>query len=44
MAGRPLEEMLAVKGLGDVKILRIAVALEIARRVAARPARRDRRE
>jgi len=34
LANQPLEQLLAVKGLGDVKILRIAAALEIARRVA----------
>ncbi len=32
LANQPLEQLLAVKGLGDVKILRIAAALEIARR------------
>ena len=35
MANLPLERLLEFKGLGDVKILRIAAALEIARRVAA---------
>ncbi|MGO9272010.1 MAG: UPF0758 domain-containing protein [Terriglobia bacterium] len=34
LANQPLEQLLTVKGLGDVKILRIAAALEVARRVA----------
>ena len=34
MAGRPLEEFLRVRGLSDVKIIRIAAALEIARRLS----------
>ncbi len=34
LAGRPLEELLAVKGLSDVKIIRIAAALEIACRLS----------
>jgi DNA repair protein RadC len=34
LANRPLEDLLCVKGLGDVKILRIAAALEIGRRTA----------
>lgn len=34
LANQPLESLLTIKGLGDVKILRIAVALEIARRAA----------
>jgi len=33
MADQPLEKLLAVKGLGDTKIIRIAAAFEIARRV-----------
>jgi len=33
MANQPLEKFLKVKGLGDVKIIRIAAAFEIARRV-----------
>lgn len=33
LSGRPLEEMLRFKGLSDVKIIRIAAALEIARRL-----------
>lgn len=32
MGNQPLENFLRIKGLGDVKIIRIAVALEIARR------------
>lgn len=35
LANLPLERLLEFKGLGDVKIIRIAAALEIARRVAA---------
>lgn len=34
LAGQPLEDLLPVKGLGDVKILRIAAAMELARRTA----------
>ena len=34
LANQPLEALLSVKGLGDVKILRIAAALELARRTA----------
>lgn len=34
LANQPLETLLEIKGLGDVKILRIAAALEIARRTA----------
>ena len=34
MANQPLEKFLKVKGLGDVKIIRIAAAFEIARRIA----------
>jgi len=33
MAGQPLEKFLDFKGLGDVKIIRIAAAFEIARRM-----------
>ena len=33
LAGRPLEEFLKFKGMSDVKITRIAAALEIARRL-----------
>lgn len=38
LANQPLERLLAFKGLGDVKILRIAAAFEIARRVIAQNA------
>ena len=34
LANQPLERLLSIKGLGDVKILRIPAALEIARRTA----------
>ena len=34
LANEPLETLLSIKGLGDVKILRIAAALELARRTA----------
>jgi DNA repair protein RadC len=34
MSNQPLEKFLEIKGLSDVKILRIAAAFEIARRVA----------
>jgi DNA repair protein RadC len=33
MASQPLEKLLDIKGLGDTKIIRIAAAFEIARRV-----------
>lgn len=33
MANQPLAKFLKIKGLGDVKIMRIAVAFEIARRI-----------
>ena len=33
MANQPLEKLLDVKGLGDTKIIRIAAAFEIARRI-----------
>lgn len=33
LSKQPLEKMLDFKGLGDVKIIRIAAALEIARRL-----------
>ncbi len=38
LANQPLERLLAFKGLGDVKILRIAAAFEIARRAIAQNA------
>ena len=33
MANQPLEKLLNIKGLGDTKIIRIAAAFEIARRI-----------
>jgi len=33
LSGKPLEELLRFKGLSDVKIIRIAAAFEIARRM-----------
>lgn len=33
MGNQPLEKLLDIKGLGDTKIIRIAAAFEIARRV-----------
>ena len=33
MANQPLEKFLKIKGMGDVKIIRIAAAFEIARRI-----------
>jgi len=33
MANQPLERFLEIKGLGDVKIIRLAAAFEIARRM-----------
>ncbi|MEW6214685.1 MAG: UPF0758 domain-containing protein [Nitrospirota bacterium] len=33
MANQPLEKFLEIRGLGDVKIIRIAAAFEIARRI-----------
>lgn len=33
MANQPLTKFLEIKGLGDVKIIRIAAAFEIARRI-----------
>ncbi len=33
MVNQPLEKFLEIKGLGDVKIIRIAAAFEIARRI-----------
>lgn len=34
MSNQPLERFLAVKGLSDVKIIRLAAAMEIARRIS----------
>lgn len=36
LANQPLERFLAIKGLSDVKIIRIAAAYELARRLAER--------
>ena len=33
MANQPLEKFLEIKGLSDVKIIRIAAAFEMARRI-----------
>ena len=33
MGNQPLEKFLEIKGIGDVKIIRIAAAFEIARRI-----------
>ena len=33
MAHQPLQKLLEIKGLGDVKVIRIAAAFEIARRL-----------
>ena len=33
MANQPLQKLLEIKGLGDVKAIRIAAAFEIARRI-----------
>jgi len=33
MANQPFEKLLKIKGLGDVKIVRIAAAFEISRRI-----------
>lgn len=33
MSGQPLEKFLDIKGMGEVKIIRIAAAFEIARRI-----------
>lgn len=35
MANQPLNKFLEIKGLGDVKIIRIAAAFEIARRIVS---------
>ncbi len=44
LANQPLERLLTIKGLGDVKILRIAAALEIARRAASEMIRERERQ
>ena len=40
MANQPLERFLKIKGLSDVKIIRIAAAFELARRLAERALQR----
>jgi len=35
MANQPLKKFLEIKGMGDVKIIRIAAAFEIARRIVS---------
>ena len=37
LANQPLEKLLEIKGLADVKIIRIAAAFELARRLTASP-------
>ena len=39
LAGQPLSKLLEINGLGDVKIIRIAAAFEIARRIVKRGAK-----
>ena len=34
LSGQPLQSFLKIKGLGDVKVIRIAAAFELARRIA----------
>ena len=34
LGGQPLERLYEIKGMGDTKIIRLAAALELARRVA----------
>ncbi len=41
MANQPLEKFLEIKGLGDVKIVRIAAAFEIARRIVRQVVERN---
>lgn len=36
LANQPLERLLAIKGLSDVKVIRIAAAFELARRLMGR--------
>ncbi len=36
LANQPLEKLLEIKGLSDVKIIRIAAAFELARRLAVK--------
>lgn len=44
IANVPLEQLLAIKGLSDVKFIRIAAAFEIARRLAKEPARDEEKQ
>lgn len=44
MARQPLEAFLQFKGLSDVKIIRIAAAFEIARRIAKEGARGEEKQ
>ncbi len=37
LANQPLEKLLAIKGISDVKIIRIAAAFELARRLIEKP-------
>lgn len=39
MANQPLEKFIKIKGMGDVKIIRIAAAFEIARRIVKQVAK-----
>lgn len=41
LANQPLERLLDIKGLSDVKIIRLAAAFEIALRLAKKKIRRD---
>ncbi len=36
LVGQPIEKLVEIKGLGDVKVIRIAAAFEIARRLLRR--------
>lgn len=41
LANQPLERLLDIKGLSDVKIIRLAAAFELARRVAQKKLSRE---
>lgn len=41
MANQPLEKLLDIRGLGDTKIIRIAAAFEIARRIVGEVLKED---
>jgi DNA repair protein RadC len=43
MANQPFEKFLAIKGLADVKVIRIAAAFEIARRIVNEVIKEDER-